>query len=221
MGYIMDLRAQVGHRPLFMPGAGVFFIDGQNRAMLQRRADNGLWAGTGGSMEPGETFVDTVRREAVEEVGLYPETLELINTYSGESQHYTYPNGDEVYVVAATFACDRYTGTLRVDPEECLDARFFALDAFPPEAEIHPPDRPMIRDLAAWLTRRMAAADACARLASATEAASDADSAVPTGAGASRGRTKVLDVAVIGTSTPEHATANEATCMAAIRRKRP
>ena len=67
MGYIMDLRALVGHRPLFMPGAGVFFIDGHNRALLQRRADNGLWAGTGGSMEPGETFEDTVRREAVEE----------------------------------------------------------------------------------------------------------------------------------------------------------
>ena len=82
-------------------------------------------------MEFGETFEDTVRREAVEEVGLFPEKLERLNVYSGEDQHYVYPNGHEVYVVAATFVCDQYIGTLTVDLEECLDARFFALQGFP------------------------------------------------------------------------------------------
>jgi len=154
MGYILDLREHVGNAPLFMPGAGVFFIDAENRALLQRRRDNGLWAGTGGSMELGETFEDTVRREALEEVGLIPENLEMLNVYSGESQHYIYPNGHEVYVVAATFACTRYSGVLTVDPEECLDARFFALEAFPAEEEIHPPDLPMIRDLRRWMEKR-------------------------------------------------------------------
>ena len=158
MGYIMDLRKSVGNAPLFMPGAGVFFIDGGNRALLQQRRDNGLWAGTGGSMEFGETFEDTVRREAVEEVGLFPEQLEMLNVYSGEDQHYVYPNGHEVYVVAATFVCDRYSGTLAVDPEECLDARFFAPDEFPAESEIHPPDRPMVRDLRRWLEKRVTCA---------------------------------------------------------------
>jgi 8-oxo-dGTP pyrophosphatase MutT (NUDIX family) len=151
MGYISEMRRSVGCAPLFMPGAGVFFVDAENRALLQRRRDNGLWAGTGGSMELGETFEQTVRREAVEEVGLYPVSLERLNVYSGESQHYTYPNGDEVYVVSVAFVSTVFEGKLRVDPEECLEARFFALSEFPEEAMTHPPDRPMLEDLKQWM----------------------------------------------------------------------
>ncbi len=98
-------------------------------------------------MELGETFEETVRREAVEELGLYPESLELLRIYSGLSQHYTYPNGDEVYVIATTFLCTKYTGTLTVDPEECMEARFFEVDDFPEGDQVHPPDRPMLRDV--------------------------------------------------------------------------
>ena len=159
MGYITDLRKSVGHIPLFMPGAGVFFVDRQNRALLQRRKDNGLWAGTGGAMELGETFEDTVRREAVEEMGLRPISLEPLAVYSGESQHYVYPNGDEVYVVAVAYVSTTFEGQLRIDPEECLDAHFFALSEFPADALIHPPDRPMIHDLRKWLEAREPAAD--------------------------------------------------------------
>lgn len=154
MGYITDTRKSVGHAPLFMPGAGVFFIDGEGRALLQRRQDNGLWAGTGGAMEFGETFEDTVRREAVEEIGLFPESLERLNVYSGEEMHHVYPNEDEVYVVGVVFVCEKYSGTLIIDPEECLEARFFTLAEFPDESEIHPTDRPMVRDLAHWMKNR-------------------------------------------------------------------
>lgn len=156
MGYIMDLRGRVGSIPLFMPGAGVFFIDGDNRVLLQRRRDNGLWAGTGGSMEPGETFEQTACREAREELGLTPEELVPLGHYSGETQHYIYPNGDEVYVVAAVFTCRHFSGDLLVDQEECLEARYFSLDGFPREDEIHPPDRPMVHDLKAWMAQQLA-----------------------------------------------------------------
>lgn len=152
MGYIMDLRRSVGHIPLFMPGAGVFFVDGENRVLLQRRRDNGLWAGTGGAMEPGETFEETVRREAVEEVGLLPMDLQRLGVYSGEELHYTYPNGDEVYVVAVAYVCTCYEGTLTVDQEECIEARFFRLDEIPEDAVIHPADVPMLRDLKEWMS---------------------------------------------------------------------
>ena len=151
MGYIMDLREKVGHAPLFMPGAGVFFINETNQALLQKRQDNGLWAGTGGAMELGETFHETVRRESVEEVGLYPDELEFLGTYSGESQHYTYPNGDEVYVIAHVFVSRKYSGALKIDPEECLDAKFFSLEDLPGVDEIHPPDVPLVDDLKKYL----------------------------------------------------------------------
>ncbi len=83
-----------------MPGAGVFFIDAEGRALLQRRRDNGLWAGTGGALKMGETFEEAAKREAQEEMGLLPLHMAVLNVYSGQEQHYIYPNKDEVYVVS-------------------------------------------------------------------------------------------------------------------------
>lgn len=160
MGYITELRKKVGREAIFMPGAGVFFIDPDGRALLQRRRDNGLWASTGGALELGETFEDAARREAYEELGLVPGALELMKIYSGESQHHVYPNGDEVYVIAAVHLCREWTGTLRVDESECLDARFFALDELPSADEIHPPDVPMFEDLRQWMARAADSKDA-------------------------------------------------------------
>jgi len=153
MGYISDIRKHVGHSPIFMPGAGIFFIDNQGRALLQKRKDNGLWAGTGGALELGETFEEAACREACEEMGLQPLKLEVLNTYSGKLLHYIYPNQDEVYVVSVMFICTEYSGELEIDPEECLDARFFELSSFPDMEMVHPPDVPMIQDLVSWLQK--------------------------------------------------------------------
>ena len=68
MGYIMDLRAYVGHRPLIQVGSSVFVEDGQGRVLLQLRSDNHQWSySAAGSMEPGESAEDTARRELLEE----------------------------------------------------------------------------------------------------------------------------------------------------------
>ena len=57
MGYIMDLRAYVGHRPLIQVGSSVFVEDGQGRVLLQLRSDNHQWSySAAGSMEPGEVY---------------------------------------------------------------------------------------------------------------------------------------------------------------------
>ena len=63
MGYIMDLRAVVGHRPLIMTCAGVLVLNEYNQLLLQKRADNGLWGYPGGSMELGESFEECAARE--------------------------------------------------------------------------------------------------------------------------------------------------------------
>ncbi len=56
MGYILELRKQVGHRPLIMTCAGVLLLNEKRELLLQKRADNGLWGYPGGSMELGEFF---------------------------------------------------------------------------------------------------------------------------------------------------------------------
>lgn len=78
MGYILELRKQVGHRPLIMTCAGVLLLNEKRELLLQKRADNGLWGYPGGSMELGESFKDCARREVQEETGLIcrkPRTL--------------------------------------------------------------------------------------------------------------------------------------------------
>ena len=43
MGYILDLRKQLGSRPLIMAGAGVIVLNDKNEILLGRRTDNGCW----------------------------------------------------------------------------------------------------------------------------------------------------------------------------------
>ncbi|WP_049580775.1 NUDIX hydrolase [Streptomyces sp. SBT349] len=56
-------------RPHSVSVAGVI-IDGQGRALLIQRRDNGHWEPPGGVVEAGETIPDALSREVLEETGL-------------------------------------------------------------------------------------------------------------------------------------------------------
>ena len=119
MGYIMDLRALVGRRPLIQVGSSVILEDAQGRVLLQLRSDDHCWdCSAAGSMEPGESAQDTARRELLEETGLTAHRLELTQGLSGPDQHYVYPNGDEVYNVDFVFFCRDWSGTPQCQPGE-------------------------------------------------------------------------------------------------------
>jgi ADP-ribose pyrophosphatase YjhB (NUDIX family) len=130
MGYVQEIRALIGHRPLILASAEVLILDHENRLLLQRRADNGLWAIPGGMMEPGETFEETAHREICEEVGLELGVLELFTVLSGPDFYYQYPNGDEVYNVTVVYIARSFTGALKMD-EESTDSGFFPLNRLP------------------------------------------------------------------------------------------
>ena len=132
MGYIMDLRAHVGHAPLIQVGASIFIEDEQGRVLLQLRTDNLQWSfSAAGSMEPGEAPEETARRELLEETGLTAHALELYGVYAGPEEHYFYPNGDEVYNVEFAYTCRDWSGTLACQEGEVEDLRFFSLDELP------------------------------------------------------------------------------------------
>lgn len=147
MGYVEELRALVGHRPLILPGAAVLALDPDGRILLQRRTDSGLWGTPGGMMEPGESIEETARRELREETGLEAGSLVLHGVVSGSGHFHRYPNGDEVYNLTVVFVAPKPAGTPRADGAEGSELRFFALDALP--ADLSPPSARLLRRFAA------------------------------------------------------------------------
>lgn len=125
MGYVADLRALVGHRPLLLVGAGVLLVDKQGRLLLQRRSDDDTWGIVGGGVELGESVEDAARREVREETGLTIGQVTLYEVYSGPDCFHTYPNGDQACIVSVILLCDEWTGELTTT-EESKELRFFS-----------------------------------------------------------------------------------------------
>ena len=146
--HLRELRALVGPRPLFAPGANVLLRDGEGRVLLLRQAHNGLWALPGGSMELGETFEQTARRELKEEAGLEVGELRALKLYIGPEYRFTYPHGDVVDNVSQLFEGRVSGGEVNVQAGEVTEARWFAPAELPPETEL---SGPLIRaTLKAW-----------------------------------------------------------------------
>lgn len=142
----MDLRKEVGHRPLLQVGASVIVEDKYERILLQLRSDNHCWGYAGGSVELDEDVEEAAKRELFEETGLVAEELNLFGVFSGKDTHYIYPNGDEVSNVDIVFLCKKYSGDLKCQKGEVDKLMFFDADNLP--NNISPPNRKAIEK---WL----------------------------------------------------------------------
>ncbi len=152
MGYIMDLRREVGTKPLIIVGASVLIFNENNELLLQLRKDNACWGLIGGSMELGETLEEVAIREMYEESGLIPTDLELLNVFSGQEFYYQYPHGDEVFNVIAAYECHSFSGELKYDEEEATAIAFFPLNQLP--KKLSPPDQQVINLLKKKVSNR-------------------------------------------------------------------
>ena len=136
--YTRYIREKIGHDRVIMVGAGVFiFKDG--KVLLQKRRDNLCWAIHGGGVEIGEKVEDAAKRELLEETGLIANKLELLGVFSGGNMMYTYPNGDEVYIVGINYVCRDFSGELLSETDETLELRWFEISKLP--ENISPPDK--------------------------------------------------------------------------------
>jgi len=143
MGYVRDMRASIGHRPLLIVGASVIVVNAQGEVLLQRRVDNGLWGYHGGCVELYENTQDAARRELYEETGLTAGEMTLLGVFSGKEIAYTYPNGDQASIGDVVYVCRDYSGELRAQADEVSALRWFAPEALP--SEISPPNLPALR----------------------------------------------------------------------------
>ena len=128
--YIKYIREKIGHDRVIIVGSGVFvYKDG--KLLLQRRKDNKCWAVHGGIVNIGEVVEEAAKRELKEETGLTANKLELFGVFSGENMMYTYPNGDEVYIIAVTYLCNEFSGELLPEASEVLELKWFDIDNLP------------------------------------------------------------------------------------------
>ena len=149
MGYVSDIRKAVGSRPLIIVGATLLALNEAKEILLIKRTDNECWGVPGGSMELGESLEDTLKRETREEIGVDLTDFEFFGVYSGDSQYYKYPNGDEVYVVATVFITRQSLKNMKIDPVEHSESRYFKIHHLPDN--ISPPIIPILNDLQKWI----------------------------------------------------------------------
>jgi ADP-ribose pyrophosphatase YjhB (NUDIX family) len=131
--YVRDLRAALGRRRLILVGASAVIRDGIGRVFLIKRGDTGEWSLPAGIMDMEESLASTVVREVREETGLEVEPVRLVGVYTDPAiMNMTYPHGDQVHVVNATFECRVVGGEISPNGTEAVDAAYFALEVLPP-----------------------------------------------------------------------------------------
>jgi ADP-ribose pyrophosphatase YjhB (NUDIX family) len=123
-GYVRELRALVGARPLLLPSATVMASDGDGRVLLVRVPEFGTWALPGGGVDPGEHPREAAVRECLEETGLHVEITGLVGVFAGPLHRVQYANGDVVDYVMTTYQGRVTGGVARPQPGETDELRF-------------------------------------------------------------------------------------------------
>jgi 8-oxo-dGTP pyrophosphatase MutT (NUDIX family) len=132
MSHLLELRKLVGKRPLFSVGSVVIALDDANRVLMQLRSDTRTWGFPGGSCELGDSLLEAAQRELLEETGLTASSWTFVTMLSGKEFFYTYPNGDQIYMVSAVYVARGISGDLCSD-HEGLGLRWFTVNELPPD----------------------------------------------------------------------------------------
>lgn len=130
--FIVELRAKVGHTPLWLIGATAVVtrtVADSQQVLLVKRADSGRWAPVSGIVDPGEDPHVAAVREIREEASVEATVRRL--TWVSVTDPVHYPNGDVSQYVDHTFACDWVSGEPAVGDEENTDAGWFPVDQLP------------------------------------------------------------------------------------------
>ena len=130
MDYYQELRQQVDHPPLILPGAVVIILNENNELLLQERKP-GLFGLPGGSMDFGESLEETARREVFEKTGLKLMDLELCQVFSGPDYYFKIDNGEEFYSITVVYQSKNFTGNLQNSESKTLGLGFYPLSQLP------------------------------------------------------------------------------------------
>lgn len=123
--HLARLRAAVGPRPLFAPGASVLAEDDQGRLLLLRHGRTGRWVLPGGKLHPGESFEACARRELHEKTGMCAERLTPAALLQGPEFRYEDASGTW-HSVGVLYRVQGLSGSLTLPGEEITGAQWWA-----------------------------------------------------------------------------------------------
>ncbi|MTE22863.1 NUDIX domain-containing protein [Microbacterium sp. ZXX196] len=100
--FVLDLRAKIGHDPLWLAGVTAVVVrDGD--VLLVERADNGRVTPVTGIIDPGEDPMTAGIREVSEEAGITAKPEALVWVHALPPM--TYPNGDQSQYLDIVVRC--------------------------------------------------------------------------------------------------------------------
>jgi 8-oxo-dGTP pyrophosphatase MutT (NUDIX family) len=128
--FILDIRAKAGDILLLLPGVVMVVFDDRGRVLLNQRVDSGKWALISGIPDPGEQPAEAAVREIEEETGVSAVVERVLSVFTNEPV--VHVNGDHSQYIDIVLRCRAVGGDARVNDDESLDVRWFALDELPP-----------------------------------------------------------------------------------------
>lgn len=143
--FVLDLREDVGHKELFLPGVTCVVIRRQDEngaalddpeVLLVQRSDNGWWSAVSGILEPGDSPASGALREVQEETGVRVRIVRVAGVSAAMPS--VYPNGDQCRFVDIAFELEWVSGTPRIGDDESTNVAWFPANALPePFVESH------------------------------------------------------------------------------------
>lgn len=114
-------------------GVSAVLTDGEGRILLQRRADNELWALPGGGMDLHESVPEAARREVHEETGYEVEVTGIVGLYTDAKHIIAYDDGEVRRQFNICLTAQVVGGRMAIS-DESVDLRWMApdeIDALP------------------------------------------------------------------------------------------
>ncbi|MFS0560613.1 NUDIX domain-containing protein [Terribacillus sp. 179-K 1B1 HS] len=119
-------------------------IQNNQHILLQQRSDNGKWSLPGGNMDIGESILEAIKREVIEETGLECNIDRITGVYSDPNHIIAYDDGEVRQQFSICFTGKAVAGELRKS-DETFHIAWVPINELD-DYDIHPAQRVRIED---------------------------------------------------------------------------